>query len=60
MRYKVRYLPLYHHFLEADGEFIAPLHRYFNHKLEFTLAGGMVVHEVLFKELHLIPDDGNH
>ena len=59
-QYKVSFLPLHLHFLTQDGEFIAHLYQYFNRESEFTLAGGLVVREVLFKEIQLIPMDGNH
>ena len=60
IRGAVQYLPLHRHFLDEDGEFIAPLHRYFNNRSEFTLAGRLVLREVVLKELGLIPMDGNH
>ena len=59
-QYKVEYLPTHLQFLCQDGDFIIPLKRYFNHKSELTLAGGLVLREVLFKELQLIPMDRNH
>ena len=60
VQYKVEFLPTHLQFMTHDGEFIRPLEWYFNRHVELTLTGGMVLHETLFKEIQLIPMDGNH
>ena len=59
-QWRVGYLPLHLHFLQAEGGFIEPLRRYFNERSEFTLAGGFVLRQMLLKSIGVIPMDGNH
>ena len=59
-KWRVAYLPLHLHFLTRDGQFIHPLSRYFNHDSELTCVGGMVLHEMLLKEIGMIPMDGEY
>ena len=58
--YRVEFLPLHLHFLDAEGEFLQPVHRYFNRQSEFTLAGGLILREAILKSIGVIPMDGNH
>ena len=58
--YRVEFLPWHLHFLQEDGEFLQPIHHYFNKKGEYTIAGGLVLHEVLLKSIGVIPMDGCH
>ena len=51
----VQYLPLHLHFIDLEGDPIEPLGRYFSKEDEFTLAGGLVLRQFLFKEMRLIP-----
>ena len=57
---RVQFIPLHLHFVDQQGEPIMGWRRYFTDAGELTLAGGMVVREVLFKAIGLIPMDGHH
>ena len=58
--YRVEYLPWHFHFLDGEGRFLQSVNRYFNDQGEYTLAGGMILREVLLKAVGMIPMDGHH
>ena len=57
-RARIQFLPMHLHFLEEDGTPLDNIDRYFDLQDRYTLAGGMVIREMLFKEMGLIPMDG--
>ena len=57
---KVYFLPLHLHFLSQQGTHIQPVHKYFHPQGEFTVTGGLVLQQVVFQELGMIPLSRDH
>ena len=58
MDIRVEYLPLHLHFLDAKFNLLQPIHHYFDDQSQFTLTGGLVLRQVLFQELGILPLEG--
>ena len=54
-RFYIQFIPIHLHFIDEEGDVIQPTHKYFNREDEYTIAGGFVLRQMLFKEMKIIP-----